>query len=161
MQFAVARGATVIGTAAERNHQFLQSLGVVPTSYGPGIVERARALSPNGIDAVVDCAGGAVPDLVALAGDPARVVTIADLDAAAHGVHLSHGAPTDETGTTAVPHADPLALHGLTAAATLAEQGLLRVPVAAAFSLDRAAEAHALSEGRHVPGRIVLTSGGG
>jgi NADPH:quinone reductase-like Zn-dependent oxidoreductase len=156
VQFAVARGDTVIGTASEHNHEFLRSLGVVPTTYGPGLVERVRALAPAGVDAVVDCAGGALPDLVAIAGDAAQVVTIADLDAAAHGVHLSHGAPADETG--AVPHADPLALHGLTTAVTLADKGLLRVPVAAAFPLDRAAEAHALSEGRHAPGRIVLTT---
>jgi NADPH:quinone reductase-like Zn-dependent oxidoreductase len=158
VQFAAARGATVVGTASTRNHPFLRSLGVVPTTYGPGLVERVRAVAPGGVDAVVDCAGGALPDLVAIAGDAGRVVTIADLDAAAHGVHLSHGAPTDETGATTVPHADPLALHGLTTAVTLAGKGVLRVPVAAAFPLDQAAAAHALSEGRHAPGRIVLTS---
>ena len=160
VQFAVARGATVIGTASEHNHPFLRSLGVVPTTYGPGLAERVRALAPDGIDAVVDCAGGALPDLVAIAGDPGRVVTIADLDAAAHGVHLSHGAPADETGASTVPDADPLALHGLTAAVELAGRGSLRIPVAAAFPLERIAEAHELSEGRHAPGRIVLTGTG-
>ncbi|WP_026197543.1 NADP-dependent oxidoreductase [Sciscionella marina] len=162
VQFALARGATVIGTASEHNRQFLQSLGVVPTTYGPGLVERVRALAPSGVDAVIDCAGGALPDLVTIVGDAERVVTIADLDAAAYGVHLSHGAPndapTDGTGATTVPHADPLALHGLTTAVTLADKGLLRVPVAAAFPLDQVAEAHALSEGRHAPGRIILTN---
>jgi NADPH:quinone reductase-like Zn-dependent oxidoreductase len=131
---------------------------VVPTTYGPGLVERVRALAPGGVDAVIDCAGGALPDLIAIAGDAGRVVTIADLEAAAHGVHLSHGAPMDETGATTVPHADPLALHGLTTAVTLADKGLLRIPVAAAFPLDQAAAAHALSEGRHAPGSIVLTN---
>ncbi|MEK8171774.1 zinc-binding dehydrogenase [Streptomyces sp. M19] len=123
VQFAAARGAVVIGTASERNHDFLRSLGARPTTYGAGLVERVRALAPDGVDAVFDCAGGALPDLVALAGDPARVVTIApDFTAAAHGVHLSHGAPADETGAV-LGSADPLAVHGLATAVALAEEG--------------------------------------
>ncbi|MDN3354926.1 NADP-dependent oxidoreductase [Actinomadura sp. DC4] len=157
VQFAVARGATVIGTASERNHDFLRSLGAEPTTYGPGLAERVRALAPAGVDAVFDCAGGALPDLVALAGDPARVVTIApDLTAAALGVHLSHGAPADETGAAVGASADPLALHGLATAVTLAAEGRLRIPVAAAFPLAEAAAAHELSETRHARGKIVL-----
>jgi NADPH:quinone reductase-like Zn-dependent oxidoreductase len=155
VQLAVARGATVIGTASEHNHDFLRGLGARPTTYGPGLVERVRALAPSGVDAVFDCAGGALPDLVAIAGDPARVVTIApDTTAAALGVHLSHGAPGDALGTSA----DPVAVHGLSAAVTLADEGRLRVPVAAAFPLTEAAAAHELSETRHARGKIVLVS---
>ncbi|WP_329100989.1 NADP-dependent oxidoreductase [Micromonospora sp. NBC_01699] len=156
VQLAVARGATVIGTASQPNHDFLRSLGAEPTTYGTGLVERIRALAPAGVDAVFDCAGGALPDLVAIAGDPARVVTIADFTAAARGVHLSHGAPAGDTGAAVGAAADPLALHGLAIAVTLAGQGRLRVPVAAAFPLAEAAAAHALSESRHARGRIVL-----
>ncbi|MEU4513275.1 NADP-dependent oxidoreductase [Nonomuraea wenchangensis] len=155
VQLAVARGATVIGTASERNHDFLRSLGAQPTTYGAGLVERVRALAPGGVDAVFDCAGGALPDLVAIAGDPARVVTIApDPTAAAHGVHLSHGAPGADPGTGA----DPLAVHGLGIAVGLAARGRLRVPVAAAFPLAEAAAAHELSESRHARGKIVLVN---
>jgi NADPH:quinone reductase-like Zn-dependent oxidoreductase len=157
VQFALARGATVIGTASERNHDFLRSLGAEPTTYGTGLAEQVRVLAPTGVDAVFDCAGGALPDLVAIAGDPARVVTIADLGAAAHDVHLSHGAPASDTGA-AVGAADPLALHGLDVAVELAEQGRLRVPVAAAFQLIEAAAAHELSESGHARGRIVLVN---
>jgi NADPH:quinone reductase-like Zn-dependent oxidoreductase len=157
VQFAVARGATVIGTASEGNHDFLRSLGAEPTTYGPGLAERVRALAPAGVDAVLDCAGGALPDLIAIAGDPARVVTIADLTAAAHGVHLSHGVPVDETGAV-VGDTDPMAVHGLATALTLAGEGRLRVPVAATFPLADAAAAHELSESRHARGRIVLVS---
>ncbi|MGW0804802.1 NADP-dependent oxidoreductase [Nonomuraea sp. NPDC002799] len=151
VQLAAARGATVIGTASERNHDFLRSLGAEPTTYGTGLVERVRALAPAGVDAVFDCAGGALPDLIAIAGGTARVVTIADFAAAAHGVHMSHGAPADKVGA-----ADPLALHGLGIAIELAGQGRLRVPVAAAFPLAEAAAAHELSESRHARGKIVL-----
>jgi len=159
VQLAVARGATVIGTASEHNHDFLRSLGARPTTYGTGLVDRIRALAPSGVDAVFDCAGGALPDLVAIAGDAARVVTIApDLTAASHGVHMSHSAPAEETGEVMGAPADPQALHGLATAVTLAGEGRLRVPVAAVFPLTEAAAAHELSEGRHARGKIVLVS---
>ncbi|MER6827041.1 NADP-dependent oxidoreductase [Streptosporangium sp. NPDC000563] len=153
-QLAAVRGARVIGTASARNHDFLRSLGVEPTTYGPGLVERVRALAPAGVDAVFDCAGGALPDLVALAGDPARVVTIADTTAAAHGVHMSHGVPDD--GTALAANADRPAVHGLGLAVDLAAQGRLRIPVAAAFPLTHVAAAHELSETRHARGKIIL-----
>ncbi|VVJ21878.1 Bifunctional protein: zinc-containing alcohol dehydrogenase / quinone oxidoreductase (NADPH:quinone reductase) (EC / Similar to arginate lyase [Amycolatopsis camponoti] len=158
VQLAVGRGATVIGTASEHNHDILRALGAEPTTYGAGLAERVRVLAPAGVDAVFDCAGGSLPDLIAIAGDPARVVTIADLTAAAYGVHLSHGAPSDNTGAAVGAGADPLAVHGLAIAVTLAGEGRLRVPVAAAFPLAEAAAAHELSESRHAPGKIVLVS---
>jgi NADPH:quinone reductase-like Zn-dependent oxidoreductase len=144
VQLAVARGATVVGTASEQNHGFLRGLGAEATTYGPGLVERVAQLAPSGVDAVVDCAGGALADLVTLAGDPSRVVTIADTTAARHHVRMTHGG------------VDPLALHGLAVAAGLADQGRLRVPVAAEFQLAEAAAAHELSETRHARGKIVL-----
>jgi NADPH:quinone reductase-like Zn-dependent oxidoreductase len=156
VQMALARGATVIGTASEHNHDFLRSLGAVPTAYGTGLADRVRALAPDGVDAVFDCAGGAIPDLVAIAGDPARVVTIADFTAATHGVHLSHGAPADETASAVGSAADPIAVHGLGLAVALAEQGRLRIPVASAFPLAEVAAAHELSETGHARGKIVL-----
>ncbi|WP_433555486.1 NADP-dependent oxidoreductase [Pseudonocardia xinjiangensis] len=158
VQLAVARGATVIGTASEHNHDFLRSLGAEPTTYGAGLPERVRALAPSGVDAVFDCAGGALPDLIAIAGDPARVVTIADVTAAAHGVHMSHGAPADDTAAVVGAAADPLAMHGLAIAVTLAGEGRLRVPVAAAFPLSDVVAAHELSESRHARGKIVLVN---
>lgn len=156
VQMAVARGAAVIGTASEHNHDLLRSLGATPTTYGPGLVERVRALAPAGVDAVFDCATGALPDLIAIAGDPARVVAIADLTAHAHGVHMSRGAPAGDTGDTVGAAADPLALHGLKIAVMLAAEGRLRIPVAATFTLTDAAAAHELSEGGHASGKIVL-----
>lgn len=157
-QFVLARGAVALGTASPGNHGMLTSLGVQPTTYGAGLVDRVRALAPQGVDAAVDCAGVGLPDLVTIVGSPERVVTIADLGAPAHGVHLSHGAPANETGASSVPGADPLALHGLDLAVQLAEQHRLRIPVAASFPLDEAAAAHRLAETRHRPGRIVFTT---
>lgn len=150
VQLAVARGATVIGTAREVNHEFLAELGATPTTYGPGLPGRVAALAPGGVDAVLDCAGsGSLPDLVTIAGGPDRVVTIADLRAHEQGVELSN---TGGPGATRVQ-----GLHGLAQAAALAEEGRFTVPVAAAFPLEDAAAAHDLSETGHARGKIVLT----
>ncbi|MFE7116391.1 NADP-dependent oxidoreductase [Streptomyces sp. NPDC057654] len=148
VQLAVARGARVIGTASPHNHEFLAGLGAEATTYGPGLGERVGALAPDGVDAVLDCVGsGSLPDLVEIAGSPDRVVTTVDAKAAEYGVHLTRSAG---------PGADPQALDGLTTAAALAEQGRFTVPIAGAFTLENAAEAHRLSETGHARGKIVI-----
>jgi NADPH:quinone reductase-like Zn-dependent oxidoreductase len=157
VQLAIARGATVIGTASEHNHALLRSLGAEPTTYGTGLVERVRALAPAGVDAVFDCAGGALPELISIAGDPTRVVTIADPSAASHDVHMSHGAPPEQAKALGIP-ADPPASDGLAIAATLAGKGRLRVPVAAAYPLSEVVAASEFGESRHAPGKIVLVN---
>jgi NADPH:quinone reductase-like Zn-dependent oxidoreductase len=79
VEIAVAQGATVIGTASERNHAFLTALGAVPTTYGPGLAQRLSALAPRGVDTALDtAASGSLDDLVAITGDPTRVATVAD-----------------------------------------------------------------------------------
>lgn len=80
VQVAVARGATVVGTASEANHDYLRSLGAVPVVYGNGLAERVRAAAPQGIDAVFDAAGhDALEASIELrGGTPDRIVTIAD-----------------------------------------------------------------------------------
>ncbi|WP_430785760.1 NADP-dependent oxidoreductase [Actinoplanes sp. G11-F43] len=145
VQLAVARGARVIGTASPRNHDFLAGLGAEPVSYGPGLAGRVG----GPVDAVFDCAGsGSLGDLVALAGGPDRVVTIADFHAAEHGVRQSR---------TAGPGADPQSRTALGVAARLAGQGRFTVPVAGVFPLAEAAAAHRLSETGHARGKVVLT----
>lgn len=56
-QLLIRRGARVIGTASPRNHGYLESLGVTPVSYGPGLVDRLREVAPEGIDHVFDQSG--------------------------------------------------------------------------------------------------------
>jgi NADPH:quinone reductase-like Zn-dependent oxidoreductase len=147
VQLAVARGARVIGTASERNHEFLRSLGAEPTTYGPGLVERVRALAPDGVDLAFDTAGqGGVRDLITLTGDPAGVATIADFGAAALGVKVTGGADRRE-------------VEALAEAAELIEAGRLHVPVAQTFTFAQAAEAHRVSQDGHVRGKLILVPG--
>ena len=144
VQLAVAGGAKVVGTASPGNHEFLASLGATATTYGPGLAARVGA-----VDVVLDCAGsGSLPGLVALAGDPGRVVSVADLRAGEYRVHLSRGSGQG---------ADAPSFGGLAVAAELAGQGRFPVPIAAVFPLEQAAAAHELIESRHARGKVVLT----
>src|SRR4029077_15137282 len=71
-QLAVARGATVVGAAAPRDHELVRDLGAVPVSYGPGLADRVRETVAS-VDAVIDAAGkGELKEAVDLAGGPAR-----------------------------------------------------------------------------------------
>jgi NADPH:quinone reductase-like Zn-dependent oxidoreductase len=144
VQFARARGARVLGTAGESNHDFLREIGAEPTTYGPGLVERVRALAPDGVDRALDTAGrGALPDLIEITGSPDDVVTIADFSAAEHGVRITTGA-------------EERAWHALGEAAELYESGALDVPVAQTFSFAEAPEEHRVSKAGHVRGKLVL-----
>jgi NADPH2:quinone reductase len=57
IQIAVPNGVRVIATASERNHEFLRSLGAEPVAYGPGVLDRVRALAPDGVDVAIDGIG--------------------------------------------------------------------------------------------------------
>ncbi|MCX6049728.1 MAG: NADP-dependent oxidoreductase [Chloroflexi bacterium] len=144
LQFARQRGITVIGTASERNQPYLRSLGAVPTTYGPGLVERVRALAPNGVDAALDIAGsGVIPDLIALTGEPTKVLSIADFSAPQYGAQVSSNSQN-------APVAFALA-------ARLFTQGAFHLPVEKTFPLAEAAEAQKRSAEGHVTGRLVVT----
>ncbi|MEV6350440.1 NADP-dependent oxidoreductase [Actinoplanes sp. NPDC051851] len=137
VQLAVARGARVVGTARPANHEFVRSLGATPINVGPTIR----------VDRALDVAGkGSLPNLIALTGDPAAVVTLADFTAAEHGVRLSRGRLAGE----------PDGAHGLPAAAALVEQGRLRVPIEAVFPFPEAAAAHTAAERGSRRGKIAL-----
>src|SRR5215212_7883389 len=92
VQLATARGARVIATAGPANQEYLTSLGAAATVYGEGLVERVRALAPDGVDAVFDLAGkGALEDSITLRGGTERIVTIADFGAQQLGITFARG----------------------------------------------------------------------
>lgn len=144
-QMAVARGAGVIGTASEGNHAYLRSLGATPTVYGDGLVDRVRALAPDGVDAVFDAAGqDDLPASIELRGGRTdRIVTIADGRAEELGVTFSGGG-------------GDRSLAGLQEMAVAFERGDLVLPIQATYDLADAAAAHRDSEQRHGRGKIVL-----
>lgn len=146
VQFALAAGATVIGTASEGHHEYLRSLGARPTTYGPGLVGRVRELAPQGIDVALDAVGsGVLPELIELTGSAGKVITIADSTAAEHGVRFTGG-----RGPGHAPEARA-------EAAALFEQGKFRLPVAETFTLENVGAAQAKSQQGHVLGKFIVT----
>lgn len=146
VQLAVALGATVIGTAAEANHDYLRSLGAIPVAYGEGLVDRVREVAPQGIDAVYDVAGkGALPDSIELRGGTDRIITIADSGAGDLGVQFSAGGKP--AGVEAA---------GLGEQLQLAANGNLKLRVGGTFTFADAPKAAEISESGHAPGKLIL-----
>lgn len=144
VQGAIARGAAVVAVAGPSNQGYLAGLGAVPTTYGPGLSDRVRALTDR-VDAVADIAGpGVIPELVTLVGEPRQVVSIADFSAPRHGARVSTGLGADKT---------PALREG----ARLVAQGSLTLPVDRAFPLADAAEAQRVNAAGHARGRVIIT----
>ncbi|MFE9456548.1 NADP-dependent oxidoreductase [Streptomyces californicus] len=150
VQFALARGARVIGTASAAGLTHLTGLGAAASTYGAGLSERVRALAPGGVDKVLDTSGADVlRDSVDLAGDPDHVLTLADpMAARAHGVRFSPG------GGTGDRTADALAAVG-----ALHENARLTQRIHQVLPLSQAARAHRIAEAGHLHGKIILTPG--
>jgi putative YhdH/YhfP family quinone oxidoreductase len=148
VQLAIVRGAVVIGTGSPESQAFIARLGAVPTTYGQGLPERVRALHDGRVDLALDVAGaGSLPELIAITGTAASVVTIADFTGPRLGVRLSTG---DLGG-------EPNGRHGLAVAAALFEEGRFRVPLRKVFPLAEAAQAHALAVRGPRQGKIALS----
>ena len=149
VQLAAARGVHVIGTARTGNHAFLRQLGATPITYGPGLRDRIAALGRARVDRALDVAGaGSLTELLAVTGDPAAVVTLADFSASEHGVRLSMGTMAGE----------PDGRHGLHAAARLSREGRFTMPVEADFPFAKAADAHEAVQRGSRRGKIVLST---
>ncbi|WP_199442580.1 NADP-dependent oxidoreductase [Umezawaea beigongshangensis] len=146
VQIAGLLGASrVIGTASERNHDFVRSLGAEPVAYGDALVDNAAALlgGDGRVDVAFDCVGGAaLTQSTELVRDPARIVSIVDHNVLGLGGKYWFVRPVA---------AD------LEWLAERADAGQLRVEVQQTFPLERAVDAHRLLEGGHVRGKIVLT----
>ncbi len=152
VQLAVNAGARVIGTASQGGHDYLRQLGVEPVTYGDGLVERIRALSPGGVDAAIDTVGSdeAIDASVALVADRSRIVTIAAFQRGVElGLKVIGAGPGADPGTE-IRSAARLEL------VRLAEAGKIKVRVAATYPLAEVAAAHRELMSGHTHGKIVL-----
>jgi NADPH:quinone reductase-like Zn-dependent oxidoreductase len=145
VQLAVARGVRVIGTASERNHEYLRSLGAEPVAYGDGLLERVLSIAPQGVDAVLDASGrGEIPISIKLAGGPDRVLTLVAFDAAATGIQIHVSGPGNDPRPA------------LREIVSLIRQQRLRVPIWRTFPLSQTAAALDASNTGHLNGKIVV-----
>ncbi|MET8999944.1 NADP-dependent oxidoreductase [Amycolatopsis sp. NPDC004169] len=144
VQLAQLRGARVVGTASQANQDYLRELGAIPVVYGDGLKSRIEAAAPQGIDAVLDGAGGEALDVsLELVKARDRILTLVDHDRAAElGVLVS------KSGRSAARLAELAALYA---------KGDLRFTVRRAYPYTEAAAAHREIETGHGRGKIVLT----
>jgi NADPH:quinone reductase-like Zn-dependent oxidoreductase len=144
VQMAVARGATVIASSSETNHDYLREIGATPVLYGEGVVARVRAAAGGPLDAVFDVAGKTpAEDLISLAPEPSKVVTIANFAAGEAGARVTGG------------DADSHPMEALAQVTELLAQNKLVIKVQT-FPFGRAADAYRISQGGHVRGKLVL-----
>ncbi len=142
-------GARVIGTASSRNHEYLKELGAeVTVDYNDDWVTAVREAAPDGVDAVLECAGG---DTLSQSFETVR-----------DGGRVAYIVPAEEEpepprGITA--HFFSARPDGgrLSALADIFDAGLLRMNVQEVVPLGEAARAHETVEEGHTRGKIVLS----
>jgi NADPH:quinone reductase-like Zn-dependent oxidoreductase len=139
VQLAVLRGAKVIGTAGEANQDYVRELGATPIVYGEGLKQRIEEAAPQGIDAILDGAGGeALTISLELVKD--RVLTLVD--------HGREGAKVIQGERKAERLADLAALYA---------KGDLRFHIRRTYPYTEAVDAHREIDTRHGRGKIVIT----
>jgi NADPH:quinone reductase-like Zn-dependent oxidoreductase len=145
VQLARRAGATVIGLASERHHEWLRAHGVLPVTYGDGVADRIRAAAPDGVDAFLDMVGGGYVELALELGvAPDRINTIADFAAIEKYGVKSEGNAVGASAST------------LAELARLIDAGELDVPIAATYPLDQVRDAYRELADNHTRGKIVL-----
>ncbi|HEY4331082.1 MAG TPA: zinc-binding dehydrogenase, partial [Ilumatobacteraceae bacterium] len=143
-QLAVLRGIRVIGSASLGNHDWLRSRGIEPVEYGPGLVDAARALAPEGVTAAFDLRGAStVRQFLELGIPPHRINTNA-MDPDEFGIRRVGRGPTS------IPTLDALA--------ALVVGGDVALPIAASFAFDQVADAFRRLEVGHLCGKVVIRS---
>jgi NADPH:quinone reductase-like Zn-dependent oxidoreductase len=151
VQIALTRGMHVIATAGDTYAQQLRDFGALVTSYGDGMVQRVAEISNAPVDLVLDTSpvGGAIPDLIQIAGgDPKRVLTISDFEAAAQ--LGARGTFTEEMSNR---------VEALPEFSQLAADGRFQVPIAATFPLEEWKTALQISQSGNARGKLVLLTG--
>ncbi len=147
VQLAVARGASVIGTASPARHDQLRKYGATPVAYGAGLADRVRAIGP--VDAALDLVGTdeALDTSVELVADRSRIATIAGF---ARATELGIAALTGADGGQQIRDAARPEL------LVLARDGRVEITIDRTFPLDDAAEAHRYLQTGHAHGKVVL-----
>ncbi|GAB16600.1 putative oxidoreductase [Gordonia effusa NBRC 100432] len=148
VQLAIAKGANVIATASESNHEYLRGLGAVPVTYGEGLLERVRQAAPDGVTAAIDTVGTdeAIDVSLAVVSDPARIVSIAAFGRGDDAVLVNGSTPQSQRNRLG-------AIPGLL---TDAAAGRLVLDVAKVFALDDAAAALTELAASHPRGKLIL-----
>jgi NADPH:quinone reductase-like Zn-dependent oxidoreductase len=144
VQMALARGARVIASSSDANLDYLREIGATRVRYGEGMVERVRTAAGGQVDAVFDVVGKTpIDDLISLAPEPSRVLTIANFAAGQAGALVTGGG------------ADSRPMQAMALIAEMLAQNKVVIKVQT-FPFDRAADAYRISQSGHVRGKLIL-----
>ncbi len=141
-QIARDLGINVIGTASEDKRALVETLGATLVPYGDGVDQRIKQILPDGVDAILDLAGG--DGLAAVAGlvsDRSKLISAGDPAVTELGGHLIE---RDRTSRV------------LEIVGALVAEGKLDPHVEDVRPLDEAADAIAAVEIGHARGKVVI-----
>ncbi len=140
----IARGLdiNVVGTASEDKRAFVETLGATLIPYGSGVAERIRQILPDGVDAILDLAGGeGLRDVADLLKDRSKLVSAGDPSVVDLG-----GQMVERDRTSRV----------LDLVGAMVADGKLDPKVEDIVPLDKAADAVAAVESGHARGKVVI-----
>ncbi|NBC27816.1 MAG: zinc-binding dehydrogenase [Bacteroidetes bacterium] len=148
IQLAKNVGATVIGVASEKNHEYMQDLGADKViDYSSGDVgERLREIAPGGVDMIFHCSRGDSLNQSKTTLKPSgRLISITNSEPdVPEGVMFQY--------VFVEPNAQQL-----DHLRQLADEGNLTLPVTETYSLDEAGAALRDIESLHTRGKRVIT----
>ncbi|WP_067177328.1 NADP-dependent oxidoreductase [Microtetraspora niveoalba] len=144
VQLARTAGARVVGICSPGSTEYVTSLGAEPVTYGADVTSRLPRLEPD-VTSLIDTYGGeSLKDLVALAADPLRAVSVAEPRIESLGGRYLVVAPAGKD------------------IAELAEavvSGQLRVNVAQSFPIRETRQAYERLLAGGVHGKVALDAG--
>lgn len=141
-QIARDLGMNVIGTGSEDKRTMVETLGATLIPSGDGVADRIREIMPDGVDAILDLAGGdALRAVAELVSDKTKLISAGDFSVDELGGHVIE---RDRTSRV------------LEIVAGLVADGKLDPHVEDVRPLDEAADAVAAVEIGHARGKVVV-----
>ena len=141
-QIARDLGMNVIGTGSEDKRAMVETLGATLIPSGDGVADRIRQIMPDGVDAILDLAGGdALRAVAELVSDKTKLISAGDFSVDELGGHVIE---RDRTSRV------------LEIVAGLVADGKLDPHVEDVRPLDEAADAVAAVEIGHARGKVVV-----
>jgi NADPH:quinone reductase-like Zn-dependent oxidoreductase len=142
-QIARDLGINVIGTASADKQPLIETLGAILIPYGEGVEGRVRQIMPDGVDAILDLAGGdALRAVAGLLRDRSKLISAGDQET----VESLGGQLIVRDRTSRV----------LDIVAAMVETGKLDPHVQDVLPLDKAADALTAVETGHAKGKVVI-----
>jgi NADPH2:quinone reductase len=141
-QIARDLGVNVIGTGSEDKRALVESLGATLIASGDGVEDRVKEILPDGVDAILDLAGGdALRAVSGLVANRTKLISAGDPGVEELGGHMVERDRTHRV---------------LEIVGALVADGKLDPHVEDVRPLDEAADAVAAVEIGHARGKVVI-----